>query len=135
MLVPAPWYGWYPYERERARAPNDGDGMSFDPTTDAMNAAAEHLDSVMFGVDRTIIMHAPVSRLGLCARDLRSMTLDEIESAMVGAIPWLNVPDELPSPVNAYGGLQAWLPPWLIEHDEGAGLRVAPGDESTEKRP
>ena len=78
-----------------------------DLTAEAMNATSERLHAYMFGIDRTIACQVTVGSLRLYARDLRSLTVEELESAILGEMTWINLPDYVPTgPV----GLAAWVP-------------------------
>lgn len=76
----------------------------------AMLYASEALNGAMFGVDRTSLTYVELRRLRLPARELRGMTIDETESALLGLGGWEGLADQLPTVRLAYGGLQAWLP-------------------------
>ena len=71
--------------------------------------ASDALYYAMFGVDRTSLRYFELRQLRLPARELRGMTVEETESALLGLGGWEGLADQLPE-LQFYGGLQAWLP-------------------------
>lgn len=87
----------------------------------ALQAVATQADAMLFGVDRSALSSFEVRSTGVYLRELRKMTAEEIESAVIGfhCAAWENWPDE-PAKVigdpNVPGGraylvgLSDWLP-------------------------
>ena len=76
----------------------------------AMLYASDAIYGAMFGVDRTALCHVELRLLRLPARELRGMTIEETESALLGLGGWEALADLLPTGRLTYGGLQSWLP-------------------------
>jgi hypothetical protein len=84
-----------------------------------MQHQARHMEAVMFGVDRSAMGTIPIRAMRIYQRELRKMTVEEIESALVGfnAAFWEALPDEPARVVadpnvseGAMFGLTSWLP-------------------------
>ena len=86
-----------------------------------MDAAAEGITALTFGIDRGAMGTIEIRATGIYLRELRKMTAEEVESAIVGfkSNAWEQWPDEAPTVVGdpnvpdgrAYiTGLSGWLP-------------------------
>ncbi len=86
-----------------------------------MAAVAERIDALTFGIDRGAMGTIEIRATGIYLRELRKMTAEEVESAIVGfkAHVWENWPDEaatvivdpnVPDGMVYLTGLSGWLP-------------------------
>lgn len=79
----------------------------------ALERVGRQAEYALFGIDRKALLGAfEIGALRLYARDLRSMTVEELESAVAGSVTWWDAEESLPSTAGyaRAAGLSAWLP-------------------------